>query len=53
MDDNTKYSIKEYREALYKEIANQKYQKKPERIGITLLAPKDTNCPKNKEESSC
>ena len=48
MDDNTKYSIKEYREALYKEINNQKYQKKPERVGITLLAAKDTNLMKSK-----
>lgn len=28
MDDNTKFSIKDYREALYKEISNSKYIRK-------------------------
>lgn len=30
IDDNVKFSIKEYREALYKEISSKKFTKKTE-----------------------
>jgi serine/threonine protein kinase len=53
IDDNIKYSIKEYREALYKEISNQKYNKKPEKISITLLNNQDSNLAKQRDGSLC
>ena len=47
IDDNTKFSIKEYREALYKEIT--KKHKKADDFNVSVLSTQDSNNQKKKE----
>ena len=46
IDDNTKFSIKEYREALYKEIT--KKHKKADDFNVSVLSTQDSNNQKKK-----
>ena len=47
IDDNTKFSIKEYREALYKEIT--KKHKKADDFNVSVLSTQDSNNQKKKQ----